>query len=486
MKSIEQTTINTIDCYLQHHTDKENFSGVVLLAKNGNILLHKGYGYANREKKIPNTITTQFRIASITKPITATLILQLCEKGLLNLTTPLSTYLPMFPHANDITIHHLLSHTSGIYNFSSLANIAELLTKPITLSSLIELFQNKPLVFEPGTNCAYSNSNYVLLTHIIEFVTGKSYEKALQEFLLDPLAMDQSGYCDHNKKYPHLALGYTKKNNNFQPADFYDSSWPLGAGGMYATAYDLYLFDKALYSNKILQTDSIKTMATSHGNMQNTATTKFYGFDYGYGWELFTIGNKRGCAHPGVWRGMRTALVRFPEDHLTIIVLCNIEETPVEEIVHYIAEQLLDNQEKRIDKMTIDDMKKLVQKHAQLESNHDLEGVLATLVENPVYEIYPAGLKLQGKENVRAFYREHFDSFFPLITSFKLINEWWNPESACMEYDLFLKEPYAEKPYRILVVLTAQNNLLLGERFYINEELAQLMSGTAFILWKRI
>lgn len=135
--------------------------------------------------------------------------------------------------------------------------------------------------------------------------------------------------------------------------------------------------------------------------------------------------------------------------------------------------------------MTIENMKQLVQQHATLETQHDVEGVLATLVENPLYEIYPARLKLQGKENVRAFYREHFDSFFPLIFSSKLLNEWWSSESACMEYDLFLKAPYAEKSHRILVVLTAKNNLLLGERFYISEEFAKIMSGTTFSLWKK-
>lgn len=135
--------------------------------------------------------------------------------------------------------------------------------------------------------------------------------------------------------------------------------------------------------------------------------------------------------------------------------------------------------------MTIEKMKALVKKHTDAESNNDIEAVLATLVDNPVYEIYPAGLKLEGKENVSAFYREHFDSFFPLIASSQLINEWWNPDSACMEFDLFFKAPYAEKPYRLLVVITAKNNLLLGERFYVSEELAQLMSGTAFGLWKK-
>lgn len=135
--------------------------------------------------------------------------------------------------------------------------------------------------------------------------------------------------------------------------------------------------------------------------------------------------------------------------------------------------------------MTIEELKKLVEKHALLENNHDIEGVLATLVDEPLYEIYPARLKLQGKEGVRAFYREHFDYFFPLITSFKLINEWWSPETACMEYDLFLKSPYDEKPMRIVVVLTAQDNLLLGERFYISDELARLMCGMSLNRWEK-
>lgn len=130
-------------------------------------------------------------------------------------------------------------------------------------------------------------------------------------------------------------------------------------------------------------------------------------------------------------------------------------------------------------------MKILVQKHMSLEEKRDLEGVLETLVEEPVYEIYPERLKLQGKKNVKLFYREHFDSFFPLIESSKLINEWWGSESAGFEYDLFLKAPYAEKAWRIFVVLTAKNNLLLGERFYISKELAQIFSGTSFSLWEK-
>jgi hypothetical protein len=131
--------------------------------------------------------------------------------------------------------------------------------------------------------------------------------------------------------------------------------------------------------------------------------------------------------------------------------------------------------------MTVDKMRKLVQKHADLEAKLDLEGVLETLIDNPIYEFYPDRLRLEGKENIRQFYREHFDSFFPLIKSYVLINECWDVHSACFEYDLYLKEPYnPTRAYRIMVALTEENSLLIGERFYVESELAQLMAGASF------
>jgi hypothetical protein len=125
-------------------------------------------------------------------------------------------------------------------------------------------------------------------------------------------------------------------------------------------------------------------------------------------------------------------------------------------------------------------MRQLVQKHMECETNLDLEGVLGTLVDHPVYEFYPLRLKLEGKENIRKFYREHFDTFFPKIKSHKLINEWWGPETVCMEYDLWLNEAPLDRAYRILVVLSAKGPLLNGERFYAEEELVRLMTGNTF------
>lgn len=126
-------------------------------------------------------------------------------------------------------------------------------------------------------------------------------------------------------------------------------------------------------------------------------------------------------------------------------------------------------------------MRTLVQKHTDMEIQLDVEGVLSTLVENPVYEFHPARLRLEGKENIREFYQEHFDAFFPLLASNKLINECWGDHSACMEYDVYLKPPHdPNRAYRISVVLTEKDGLLIGERFYVEEELARLMAGKTF------
>jgi len=131
--------------------------------------------------------------------------------------------------------------------------------------------------------------------------------------------------------------------------------------------------------------------------------------------------------------------------------------------------------------MAIEKMHNLVQKHIDFETTLDLDGVLATLVENPIYEFHPARLRLEGKENIREFYREHFDYFFPLIKSHTLIQESWDAHSVSMEYDIYLKPPYnPNRPYRIMVALTEQNGLLIGERFYVEDELARLMAGKTF------
>ncbi len=136
--------------------------------------------------------------------------------------------------------------------------------------------------------------------------------------------------------------------------------------------------------------------------------------------------------------------------------------------------------------MIAEKIRQLVQKHADLEVKLDLEGVLGTLADCPIYEFYPARLKLEGKENIRKFYRQHFDCFFPKIKSFQLINEWANENAVCFEYDLYLKEPFdPNRVFRIMVVVTAKDSLLLGERFFVEDELVRLMTGPSFNLFTK-
>lgn len=130
--------------------------------------------------------------------------------------------------------------------------------------------------------------------------------------------------------------------------------------------------------------------------------------------------------------------------------------------------------------MSTDEMRELVKNHSDCETNVDLQGTLNTLVEHPVYEFHPARLRLEGREKVERFYREHFDRFFPLIESHVPVGECWDSRSACLEYDLRLKAPHDSQVYRIMVVLTREGNLLTGERFYVGEELARLMAGASF------
>ena len=131
--------------------------------------------------------------------------------------------------------------------------------------------------------------------------------------------------------------------------------------------------------------------------------------------------------------------------------------------------------------MTEERMRALVQRHIDMETNVDVEGTLETLVDHPVYEFYPLRLKLVGKENIRRFYREHFDTFFPKLQGNEQINAWYEPHSACLEYDLYFKPPLdSKRAYRIAIVLTEKDGLLLGERFFAEEELVRLMTGNSF------
>src|SRR5260370_30030626 len=208
--AVSQTRIveAEVDRYLAPFTQMKDFSGAVLIAKGGKILVRKGYGMANYELDIPNSSQTKFQIASLSKTFTAAAIVLVQKQGLLSFDDPLSKFLPDFPNGEKIKISHLLTYSSGIPDFYALPEYDELKTKPMTLSGWIALLKTKPLDFEPGKQSSYSNSGYALLALIIEKVSSKSYEQFLRERIFAPLKMEHTGIWDDSRIITNRASGY--------------------------------------------------------------------------------------------------------------------------------------------------------------------------------------------------------------------------------------------------------------------------------------
>jgi len=222
-----------IDAYMNAAAELDRFSGSILVARQGEKIFSEGYGYANLEHQIPNTPHTRFRIGSITKQFTAMAILILQERGSLNVQDRVCEYLADCPETwNQITIHHLLTNTSGIPNFQNFPDNERYEMLPTTVEATIERFRNNPLQFTPGERFSYSSSGWVLLGHLIEQVSGVRYEDFLREQIFDPLGMLDSGY-DHPKTVlEHRAAGYGKQGTRFVNAVHYEMDTPHAAGAV--------------------------------------------------------------------------------------------------------------------------------------------------------------------------------------------------------------------------------------------------------------
>lgn len=319
--AIEEVVTKAAD-YFRIQNELGRFSGAVLIGYKGKIVFEKGYGLANYELKVPITPRTKFRLGSLTKAFTAAAILQLAEKGLLNLNDAISKYWPDYPSGEKITIHHLLSHTSGIPNFTALPEYPKYKLDPTTLNRTIDLFRSRPLEFEPGTKFHYSNSNYILLTAIIEKVSGRNYADYLRENIFLPLNMLETCYDDPNKIIKYRARGYSLKEGELINAPHIDMTVPAGAGGLLSTVEDLFAWDQGLRSDRILSPDSRKKMFTP------------YLEDYGYGWVIKKFKNHLTAQHSGGIEGFVSQIVRFLDEDLCLIILSNFDFAPLGQFTH--------------------------------------------------------------------------------------------------------------------------------------------------------
>jgi len=329
-----------MDALVQAHADHRQFMGTVLVVRDGETVLSRGYGMADLEQQVPHSPQTRFRIGSVTKQFTAAAILQLQDQGLLDVQAPVATYLPDYPNPT-ITLHHLLTHTAGLPNLTSFPDYFEWMQQPTTLDELIARFQNLPLEFEPGSQHRYSNSGYVLLTQVIETVSGQSYAAYLEENLLTPLGMENTGY--ELSPVAGLARGYTRNAQEYQPAAPINMAVPQGAGGLYSTVGDLARWNQALFGHepgdrKILSQRAIAAMTSSQVSL---GIAEASALNYGYGLVINDQPEKRLIGHAGGINGFVSSLIYLPEQDTTIVVLSNVESINPEQISMGLAAILL-------------------------------------------------------------------------------------------------------------------------------------------------
>jgi len=298
----------------------KQFNGSALVAENGKVVYKGAFGLANMEWNIPNTPDTKFRLGSITKQFTATLTMQLVEQGKIKLDAKISDYLPDYRKdiGQKVTIHHLLTHTSGIPSYTGQPGFLENVSRnPYKVDDFVKKYASGNLEFEPGSKYAYNNSGYFLLGAIIEHVTGKPYEQVLKENIFDPLGMNNTGYDHHDTIIPKRATGYSKTPDGYTNAAYLDMSIPYAAGSIYSTVEDLYLWDQALYTDKLLSAQSKASMYKP-----------FLG-DYAYGWVVQNASFKQNgkdiqvIRHGGGINGFTTTIVRFPQEKNLIVMLDN-------------------------------------------------------------------------------------------------------------------------------------------------------------------
>ncbi len=296
---------------MQAQVDVNDFSGTVLVTKNDSVLLKQSYGFADYEWNVRNTIDTKFQLASVSKQFTAAAILLLAERGKLSLNDNLSKFFPDYPKADSVTIHMLLSHSSGLA-----LGFKELALTTISSDSAYSEIKKIPYEFSPGTKSEYSNIGYYLLGKIIEKVSGETYATFLRKNIFEKAGMKNTGVSNHDSIISKKAKAYCRTEKGFVHNPYINWGFNIGHDGVYSTIEDLALWDQALYGTTILSTEMKNRMFTSY-NSEN--------FGYGFVINPFYNQGHQLIAHDGGFFGTMTSFNRFTDDKLFITVLSNNE-----------------------------------------------------------------------------------------------------------------------------------------------------------------
>jgi CubicO group peptidase (beta-lactamase class C family) len=309
-----------IDSLMEYYAQTFDYNGAAFVSVKGKTLLKRGYGYQDYYKNIKNDPDNIFMMGSITKQFTAEIILMLAKENKLNLQDKLTKYFPGYPSGDKITIEHLLTHSSGIYNYTEDTLWRNHPTMAVTEEQMLTVFKDKPLGFEPGAKFEYCNSGYMLLSYIIEKITGKPYADVATARILVPLKMAHSGFDYARLKDKRKTVGYNSVMiDSFYISKVEDMTQSLGAGALYSTVEDLYKWHRALQSNTLLDKEWQQKAFTLHNSR------------YGYGW--FVVNDflgKKILGHSGGISGFYTYLMYLPQEDLCIALLTNVRHGGVD------------------------------------------------------------------------------------------------------------------------------------------------------------
>jgi D-alanyl-D-alanine carboxypeptidase len=327
----------SVDDYVQQHMKEYHVPGIsVAIQKEGELILSKGYGMANVELAVPATKDTVYQLASVTKQFTATAIMMLAKEGKLSLDDRITKHLSDIPTAwNAVTVRHLLGHTSGIKNYTSIQAYDKSVHDDLTQRQMLDLVAKEPLEFEPGEKFAYSNTGYFLLGMLIERITGKTYGEFLAERIFTRLGMEHTRVNDMRIIIPNRAHGYSWHDNTLLNGDYVNPTQTFAAGALVSTVTDLAKWDEALCTERVLKRSILEQMWTP-ATLRGGETA-----NYGFGWRIDTVNGHRRISHGGAIRGFSTQISRFVDDGLTVIVLANSDNGKADVLAAAIAERFL-------------------------------------------------------------------------------------------------------------------------------------------------
>ena len=315
-----QQALNQADEFLARAYQEDEPGGAIIVVENGEVVLREGYGLANMELNVPITSESVFRIGSITKQFTATAIMMLQEQGKLSVSDSISKYLPDYPtHGHEITIEHLLTHTSGIMSYTNIPGYmgSSDIKRDVSTNELIEIFDNKPMEFAPGASWNYNNSGYVLLGAIIEKLSGESYADFIKEHITEPLGLKNTHYEDASL-VPNRASGYMEATkDHFVNAPYLSMTQPFSAGSLISTVDDLADWNEALVSGKLISNESYEQMTSGF------VLTDGELFPYGFGLRLAQLRGQAMIAHSGGIHGFSAYGLWYPQEQVYVAVLTN-------------------------------------------------------------------------------------------------------------------------------------------------------------------